>query len=475
MDAINSMFLWYKRASICYAYLADVSYDQNPWEIRDKFRASRWFRRGWTLQELLAPKNLLFYSSEWKYLGNKNTFGKVVEEITGIPQHFLCGKRKLDSATIEERMLWAEGRETQRFPSITRLASGKSSASNGLLHLQLTLGSFEGLQTFTIKPESAPYSSDDTLGITKELQSIANAAAPALRISNENTSAQTDINGASSDNPRRRTIMAGDAQYDLVDAYNKIAQERLKQDLPFPSRSKLRLPAPKNYADPEGYRILRDRFLMFEDVLSFASQRTAAASQLEREANQIVLKVIMRDSHLVYDCAVPRMGYGGQLHPRVFGDHFLSNIQLIEMTELFKICHAMPKGANLHIHFNANLLPKVLIDIAKGMDRMYITSDRPLSGDGNAADAFDRCRIRFSIMGVETVAAQGGEKNIFDRSYIPRQPMRFRNFLTLFSWNHRFVCGPREPRSDMNVDTWLMKKLTFAEEEAHNFLQDQNR
>lgn len=54
-EAINSMFRWYREASICYAYLSDVSSGDNSWDPESKFFSSRWFRRGWTLQELLAP------------------------------------------------------------------------------------------------------------------------------------------------------------------------------------------------------------------------------------------------------------------------------------------------------------------------------------------------------------------------------------------------------------------------------------
>ncbi|RFU75375.1 het domain [Trichoderma arundinaceum] len=61
-EAINSMFRWYQRAAICYAYLSDVPSDDNPRKQDSKFQTSRWFQRGWTLQELLAPKTLRFYS-----------------------------------------------------------------------------------------------------------------------------------------------------------------------------------------------------------------------------------------------------------------------------------------------------------------------------------------------------------------------------------------------------------------------------
>ena len=61
-DAINSMYRWYWQAAICYAYLSDVSTNYNAW--KQELEASRWFTRGWTLQELLAPAVVEFYNKQ---------------------------------------------------------------------------------------------------------------------------------------------------------------------------------------------------------------------------------------------------------------------------------------------------------------------------------------------------------------------------------------------------------------------------
>ncbi|KAI0537703.1 hypothetical protein GGR58DRAFT_513583 [Xylaria digitata] len=113
-EAINSMFRWYKRASICYAYLSDVPSNDLPRRHGSKFRASRWFQRGWTLQELLAPKNLRFYNSEWHTLGTKGSMWAILEEITGVPRRFLLGIAELYTAGIAQRMSWAAQRDTKR-------------------------------------------------------------------------------------------------------------------------------------------------------------------------------------------------------------------------------------------------------------------------------------------------------------------------------------------------------------------------
>ncbi|XTI93092.1 HET-domain-containing protein [Cenococcum geophilum] len=119
-EAINSMFRWYRNAAKCYVYLSDVSrhaFDANdksnqlPWE--SAFRKSRWFTRGWTLQELIAPASVEFFSKEGEQLDNKNPLERHVYEITGIPVKALQGS-PLSDFSVTERMLWAEKRETTR-------------------------------------------------------------------------------------------------------------------------------------------------------------------------------------------------------------------------------------------------------------------------------------------------------------------------------------------------------------------------
>ncbi|RYP49226.1 hypothetical protein DL769_011102 [Monosporascus sp. CRB-8-3] len=113
-EAINSMFRWYRHASLCYAYLSDVPGDDAPRKPGSKFRTSRWFGRGWTLQELLAPKHLRFYNSLWCYLGTKGTLRTVIGKITGIPRQILVGITELHSASVAQRMSWAARRDTKR-------------------------------------------------------------------------------------------------------------------------------------------------------------------------------------------------------------------------------------------------------------------------------------------------------------------------------------------------------------------------
>jgi hypothetical protein len=119
-EAINSMFRWYRNAAKCYVYLSDVSTNNhNPinqsfqWTWEPAFRKSRWFTRGWTLQELTAPPWVEFFSSEGKRLGDKKSLERQVHEITGIAVRALQGS-DLSEFSVTERMSWAENRETKR-------------------------------------------------------------------------------------------------------------------------------------------------------------------------------------------------------------------------------------------------------------------------------------------------------------------------------------------------------------------------
>ncbi|KAF1809210.1 HET-domain-containing protein [Eremomyces bilateralis CBS 781.70] len=115
-EAINSMFRWYQDAAKCYVYLSDVSTGKHTrsskllWE--PAFRQGRWFTRGWTLQELLAPRSVEFFSRDGKRLGNKDSLEQQIHKITGIAIDALRGH--LSQFSDEERMAWAEKRETTK-------------------------------------------------------------------------------------------------------------------------------------------------------------------------------------------------------------------------------------------------------------------------------------------------------------------------------------------------------------------------
>ncbi|KAI9164157.1 Vegetative incompatibility protein [Paramyrothecium foliicola] len=119
-EAINSMFRWYGGASRCYVYLSDVfapdnvedSHQSQPaW--KSTFRKSRWFERGWTLQELLAPHSVEFFSRNGRRLGDKRSLAWEIHDITGIAAQALqgCPLSRFDTV---ERLKWADKRQTSR-------------------------------------------------------------------------------------------------------------------------------------------------------------------------------------------------------------------------------------------------------------------------------------------------------------------------------------------------------------------------
>nr|VWO98355.1 Peptidylprolyl isomerase (EC [Ganoderma boninense] len=120
-ESINSMYVWYSRAEVCYTFLADVptSPSASLWSERSAFRSSEWFTRGWTLQELIAPHKLVFLSQTWELLGTKSGLARLIEEVTGIPLHILTDNDRLlhgqlDRCSVAQRMSWAALRKTTK-------------------------------------------------------------------------------------------------------------------------------------------------------------------------------------------------------------------------------------------------------------------------------------------------------------------------------------------------------------------------
>ena len=154
-EAINSMYMWYLNAKICYTYLADVdathlaqSFDDHAGVVHGDseqesvrhaaspgrengleyhFRTgdlstgmhqllsrSKWFTRGWTLQELIAPNIVRFYDHKWTPLGTKTELATILSQITLIDQAILLDQRQLSKASIAQKMSWAAQRTTSR-------------------------------------------------------------------------------------------------------------------------------------------------------------------------------------------------------------------------------------------------------------------------------------------------------------------------------------------------------------------------
>ena len=109
-EAINSMFRWYTEAGECYAYLSDVRGNEDL-DSPAGFKQSRWFTRGWTLQELLAPSSVIFYDVQWTRIGCKKELLGEISEVTGIGVQYLHDMRE---ASVANKMSWISKRQTSR-------------------------------------------------------------------------------------------------------------------------------------------------------------------------------------------------------------------------------------------------------------------------------------------------------------------------------------------------------------------------
>ncbi|KAK3339171.1 heterokaryon incompatibility protein-domain-containing protein [Neurospora tetraspora] len=137
-EAINSMFKWYHDAEVCYAYLNDISipegrpqHHQSPYldhsmsdangktiiitdEMEEILYGSKWFTRGWTLQELIAPSDVVFCDRLWREIGTRESLSDDIAAITGIDAGLLRMERKLGDFSVAQRMSWAATRRTTR-------------------------------------------------------------------------------------------------------------------------------------------------------------------------------------------------------------------------------------------------------------------------------------------------------------------------------------------------------------------------
>ncbi|KAK0648611.1 heterokaryon incompatibility protein-domain-containing protein [Cercophora newfieldiana] len=110
-ESINMMYRWYEKAAVCYAYLADLAPNE---ELRAYLPRSKWFTRGWTLQELIAPPQVMFFDREWNYRGSRSGLAKDIASIAGIPERLLLKETHPSAYSVAARMSWVSRRETTR-------------------------------------------------------------------------------------------------------------------------------------------------------------------------------------------------------------------------------------------------------------------------------------------------------------------------------------------------------------------------
>ncbi|KAI4909904.1 uncharacterized protein J4E92_010520 [Alternaria infectoria] len=154
-EAINSMFAWYQKSVRCYAYLSDVS----AANMKQDFPKSRWFTRGWTLQEMLAPRKVIFYDQWWVDLGDREKHAEQISKITGIDKVALWNERpytddKFGSYCVATRMSWASKRQTTR-------AEDMAYCLLGIFDINMPLLYGEGDRAFRRLQEEIIRKSDD--------------------------------------------------------------------------------------------------------------------------------------------------------------------------------------------------------------------------------------------------------------------------------------------------------------------------
>lgn len=172
-EAINSMYGYYERAAVCFAYLVDVEVDvSSPKdEVAAALAESRWFTRGWTLQELIAPPSVEFYNRSWEVIGNKTSPGlsSALERITSIPAglfspawYNLCAggmaRQSLRLLSVAQKLSWASTRETTRAEDLAYCLMGLFD-----VHMPLLYGEGESKAFARLQAEIARQTNDQSL------------------------------------------------------------------------------------------------------------------------------------------------------------------------------------------------------------------------------------------------------------------------------------------------------------------------
>ncbi|KAL8689558.1 MAG: hypothetical protein Q9218_004797 [Villophora microphyllina] len=133
-EAINSMYGWYRDAVECFVYLSDVVLGPRGTLEEQNFRHSRWFRRGWTLQELLAPRAVSFYDAKWEPMGRRIDLVDQISLATGIDKGYLENPQSIRQASVAARMSWAAYRQTTRLEDEAYCLMGLFDVSMPLLY-----------------------------------------------------------------------------------------------------------------------------------------------------------------------------------------------------------------------------------------------------------------------------------------------------------------------------------------------------
>ncbi|KAI1736806.1 heterokaryon incompatibility protein-domain-containing protein [Xylaria scruposa] len=137
-EAINSMFSWYKNSKICFVYLSDYTADELSLSEYSRYSSDKktrnWFTRGWTLQELIAPSNIIFCNRSWSFLGTKESLHDILVAITQIDAEVLQNVDRLPTVHVGRRMSWTSKREATRIEDLAYCLLGIFDVTMPLLY-----------------------------------------------------------------------------------------------------------------------------------------------------------------------------------------------------------------------------------------------------------------------------------------------------------------------------------------------------
>lgn len=234
-------------------------------------------------------------------------------------------------------------------------------------------------------------------------------------------------------------------------------------DAPFSWRTAL---DNRDLGSQEAYDKARASLQAAEHAKAFDAEVWSSSSTIEQEAVELVKKIRLYDWDNTYGQPFDANGLTGK---RAAGQHFLGNVDLIDKTRLMEVARRLPKGAHLHIHFNACLPGKFLLRQARDIDSMYIRSTLPLTTPENLAAS----RISFMVMtpheATHEKASDGSQKyvplgDVWTPDYICNSWMLYKDFQRLFRVETE---NGEVLRKTRGAEAWLERKMQIGEEEAH--------
>ncbi|THU87557.1 hypothetical protein K435DRAFT_842482 [Dendrothele bispora CBS 962.96] len=162
---VKSMYSYYQNSQVCYVYLADVRVEGSS-RVTATIWRSEWFQRGWTLQELVAPKRLIFFKADWEFIGDRHQLSSVIQNLTGIPPSVLDGSTSIYSVDVRTRMSWCAGRKTTKAPDLAYCLLGILGVSIDPDYTEDVQSAFKRLQKALV------YTYPDTFKTFEDAESI---------------------------------------------------------------------------------------------------------------------------------------------------------------------------------------------------------------------------------------------------------------------------------------------------------------